>query len=163
MDILQLCCFTDLWSGKHEITSIDIKTGNNVFDLDDNAGKQFDLIVAAPPCTQFTKANSYNWYLFPAEEIRIAKKCFVICVNSGKPWLFENPPGRIEKFLPELTPFRILTWQSELTHKEYVCYSNFLVMCSGTFVTRDYIKRKKMEREKWQPDFIRDIERSLCL
>lgn len=162
MNILQLCCFTDLWSSIHEICSIDLKTGNNVLDLSDDIGKEFDLIVSAPPCTQFTSANALNWSENPIEYIKIARKCFSICINSGAYWFLENPPGRIEKLIPELTMYRIITWTGNQTNKQYVIYGNFLILSSGASrYGKENIKRNKRIREMWQPDFIADIERSL--
>jgi hypothetical protein len=163
MRILQLCCFTDLWHSIHEICSIDLKTGNDVLDLYDDFGKEFDLIVSAPPCTQFTKANSLSWVPFPELYIRIAKKCFDISILSGKFWLLENPPGRIEKFLPGLTKFRMLTWSDFRTNKEYIVYSNFLILSTGPRYGKPGSTNNltKKQAEKWQPDFIADVERSL--
>jgi hypothetical protein len=163
MNILQLCCFTDLWHSKHEICSIDLKTGNNVLDLSDDIGKEFDLIVSAPPCTQFTKANSLNWSEYPELYIAIAKKCFDISVQSGVFWLLENPPGRIETFIPALTNYRMLTWSGTRTNKEYVIYSNFLILSCGPRYGKpgSISNLSKRQAEKWQPDFIADIERSL--
>lgn len=54
MKILQLCCVSNLWSDKHEVHSVDIKTGSDVLLLPNDFGKNFDLICSAPPCDQFT-------------------------------------------------------------------------------------------------------------
>ena len=162
MNILQLCCFTDLWHSMHEICSIDLKTGNNVLDLADDFGREFDLIVSAPPCTQFTKANSHAWSKNPELYIAIAKKCFTISILSGTFWLLENPPGRIETFIPALTSYRMLTWHGYRTNKEYVVYSNFLILSYGRRYGKQSVSNySKRVAEKWQPDFIADIERSL--
>ena len=163
MNILQLCCFTDLWNSINEICSMDKKTGNDVLDLPDDFGKQFDLIVSAPPCTQFTKANNTRWLPYPELDIIIAKKCFDISIQSGALWLLENPPGRIETFLPGLTAYRMVTWSGLRTNKEYVLYSNFLILTSGPRYGKpdSTLNLSKRQREKWQPDLIADIERSL--
>lgn len=157
MRILQLCCFTDLWNSKHEVISIDIKNGIDIFSLSDYIGREFDFIVAAPPCDQFTVANNRNWLYNPKPFIDIAKKCYSICINSYTSWLLEQPPGRIEKFIPELKNYRIGTWQSQLTTKKHIIYSNmlFIVNIGGGKLP---IKRNKRIREAWQPDFVRDIE-----
>lgn len=163
MNILQLCCFTDLWHSVNEICSIDKKTGNDILDLPDNFGQEFDLVVSAPPCTQFTKANCTHWVPIPQDYIEIAEKCFRISVQSGTFWLLENSPGRIETFLPGLTKYRMVTWSGSRTNKEYVLYSNFLILTSGPRYGKpgSTSNLSKIAREKWQPDLIADIERSL--
>lgn len=160
MKILQLCCFSNLWSSIHDVTSIDLKTGQNVLSLSDDFGKNFDLIVSAPPCTQFTKANNLRWNPYPATQVKIAEKCFLISLRSGSKWFIENPPGRLETFLPGLSYYRLYTWHGGKTNKEYVIYSNFLMLFSifprygkpGS--VNNYSKNK---RDLWQPDFIDSI------
>jgi site-specific DNA-cytosine methylase len=163
MNILQLCCFTDLWHSKHEICSYDLRTGNDILDLPDDFGRNFDLVVSAPPCTQFTKANNLNWIDNPWDYINIAKKCFTMSINSGAMWFLENPPGRIETFLPELTNYRMLTWSGTRTNKEYVIYSNFLILSCGYRYNKpgSTSNMSLRNRDRWQPDLIADIERSL--
>ena len=165
MKILQLCCISNLWDSQHEVTSYDLKTGTDILTLDNNIGKEYDLIVSAPPCDQFTKANQHNWLIYPDYFIKVAYKCYRISIQSGKPWLLENPPGRIEKFITGLTNYRIMTWQGTQTNKEYVIYANFLIMSNkvkrygkpGSI--NNYSKEK---RELWQTDFIDDISRSIA-
>lgn len=162
MKILQLCCFSNLWQPGHIVESVDLKLQTDVLYLPQDYGKKFDLVCAAPPCDQFTKANSSNWVVYPDQFIRIAKHCFDICRSTGALWFLENPPGRIETFIPALTKFRILTWSGSLTNKEYVLYSNFLIM--PLFVPRygkANIPRSKVLREVWQKDLIQTIESSL--
>jgi site-specific DNA-cytosine methylase len=164
MKILQLCCFTNLWGPDHFVESIDLKQNRNLFNYPRDYGKNFDLVVAAPPCTQFTKANSHNWKSYPASSIKLAQLCFHICRSTAGFWFLENPPGRIERFLPELTKYRVLTWSGQITNKEYVLYSNFLIF--KTMVNRygkQNITRSKLKREKWQPDFIQTIKSNLSL
>lgn len=162
--ILQLCCVSNLWPEWAEVTSIDIQTGHNVLDLPSDFGKNYDFICSAPPCDQFSKANSLGWAHHPTNFINIAKKCLEISQNSGKYWFLENPPGRIEKFIPELTEYRLMTWHGTRTNKEYVIYGNFLVMSNKV---RRYGKPgtinnySKLKRELWQPDFIADISRTV--
>jgi len=159
MKILQLCCFTNLWGPTHTVESIDIKSGRNVLKLPRNYGQNFDLVVAAPPCTQFTKANSPHWLGYPIQDIEIAQACFDLCRSTRGFWFLENPPGRIENFLPALTQFRVLTWAGSQTNKEYILYSNFLIM--NMYVQRygkKSIARSKAIREEWQPDLIETIK-----
>ena len=164
MRVLQLCFFSNYWPVIHQVYSVDIKNNIDVLDLPQNFGKSFDIIISAPPCTQFTKANSSSWDKSPDYLISVAKKCFDISINSGKPWLLENPPGRIEKFLPGLTQYRIATWHGGVTNKEYIIYSNLLFLFPkhkrygkpGSI--NNYSKTK---RELWQPDFFQSIYNQL--
>ena len=162
MKVLQLCCFTNLWPSDFKVFSVDLKTGGNVMDLSLSSGKEFDLVVAAPPCTQFTKANSPAWSIYPENDVLLARKCFDICIRSGGFWFMENPPGRIETFIPELKFYRVLTWSGFYTNKEYIVYSNFMILNKPV---RRYgkanISRSKLLRESWQPDFIDTIVKSL--
>lgn len=166
MRILQLCCISNHWSDIFEVESIDIKTGSDVLDLPDDYGKSFDIIVSAPPCDQFTKANQHNWEPSPDYFIKVAEKCFKISVESGKYWFLENPPGRIEKLITGLKHYRLMTWQGTFSNKEYVIYSNLVILSNkvkrygkpGTI--NNYSKTK---REEWQKDFVADIERTLLL
>lgn len=162
MKILQLCCFTDLWNSIHEVESIDLKLGLDIFNYPDEYASEFDLVCAAPPCDQFTIANNLRWQNSPDYFIEVAKKCFSMCLNTGLYWFLENPPGRIEKFIPELTKYRIITWTGSRTNKQYVIYGNFLIIARpAKRYGKANINRNKKIREIWQPDLIENIE--LCL
>ncbi|MBE3035894.1 MAG: hypothetical protein IMZ70_02255 [Candidatus Atribacteria bacterium] len=166
MKILQLCCFTNLWGTSHEVYSIDLRLKRNIFDYPWNYGKNFDLVCAAPPCDQYTKANNQNWLPDPVLFNAVTAKCLQICQSSGLIWFLENPPGRIETFFPALTPFRIKTWNGNVTKKEYVIYSNSLMLFpvnhryQGTGTISNLTKK---QRERWQPDFIQDVMQALDL
>jgi hypothetical protein len=160
MNILQLCFLSNLWPPDYNVCSIDIQTGSDVLDLPVNFGSNFDFIVAAPPCDQFTKANSLNWVIYPDYFIKVAKRCFDICVTSSKPWILENPPGRIEKFIPDLSKYRIATWHGAITNKEYIIYSNqlFLLKYNPRYGKPGSVNNwTKAHREAWQPDFFQDL------
>lgn len=159
MRILQLCCFTNLWSTDHEVESIDLKNGKNVLDLPDNYGKSFDLVCASPYCRQFTRASAWIWKDYPDNDIQLVKKCLTICLSTGKYWFLENPPGRIEFFIPELKKYRILVWSGSITGKQYVVYGNFILLTPGyrRKVGIPYPRKKEL-REAWQSDFISNIQ-----
>lgn len=160
--ILQLCCFTNLWGSQFQVESHDIRNNKNIFDLPDQYGKSFDLIACAPPCDQFTIANNRNWQTYPEYQIRVAKKCFAICQLSGKPWFIETTIGRIEKFLPELKPFRAGVWQSRLTTKRHTIYSNILLMFPIQKGNMSIVRTRSVKkRDAWQPDLIQDIKNSI--
>lgn len=166
MKILQLCCFTNLWGNEHYVESYDLRNNKDIFDIPLNYSNNFDLICAAPPCDQFTKANSHHWEIYPAHFIKIAIHCFNICNNSNKLWFIENPPGRIELFIPELKKYRIITWRSPTSNKEYIIYSNFIItQLTSIRYNRNPIKKlnnmTKKQREAWDPMLIIDIKKSL--
>jgi site-specific DNA-cytosine methylase len=160
MRILQLCCFNNDWSASIEVVSIDIRTGTNVFSISPSYVQQFDFVIGAPPCTQFSKANCNRWVPFP-REVLIAQQVFKLCMHS-KTWLIENPPGRIEKFLPGLSLFRIMTFQDPFHNKESVLYSNRLFI--QPFTSR-YGKtphtNNRLLRLKFSPGLIPFLESQL--
>lgn len=158
MKILQLCFFkNDYWNKEHTVESWDIKNGKDIMTLSPYYGQEFDIILAAPPCTQFTKANQHNWTVYPARHIAIAKKCIQICENSKKPFIFETVPGRLEKFIPEIIKYRALTWMSSETGKQHILYSNILLITPYRIRGNKMIARSKSKREEWQPDLVNDI------
>ena len=160
MKVLQLCFVSNFWPSHFQVNSIDLKTGGNVLDLPDNFGSNFDLIVSAPPCDQFTKANSLNWEQSPDYFVSVALKCLKISELSGKPWLLENPPGRISVFIPDLLKYRIATWHGLVTNKEYVVYSNTLFLFNYTpryGKPGSILNYSKSKRELWQLDFFNEI------
>jgi hypothetical protein len=160
MKILQLCFVNNLWPSHFEVESIDIQTGTDVLLLPRHYGKNYDFIVAAPPCDQFTKANQLNWQVYPDYFIKVAEKCLQICEQSGKHWLFENPPGRIEKLIPGLTKYRICTWHGITSKKEYVVYSNRLFLFQKPLRYsggKSISNGNKLQREAWLPEFHKEI------
>ena len=165
MKILQLCCFTNHWSDYHQVESHDIKNGKDIFDLPDDYGKNFDFIISAPPCRQFTVANSRNWEEYPKQYIEIARKCFTISILSGKPWVLENVIGRIAKLLPELKPYRVGTWKDTKTTKKHLIFSNCLIMLNIVDQTDSFpvnlMSSKREHREAWNPSFIRSIAQNI--
>jgi hypothetical protein len=103
------------------------------------------------------------WEDYPEQSIKIAKKCLSMCLETGLYWFLENPPGRIEKFIPELTKYRILTWTGLRTNKQYNIYGNFLILKrpAPRYGKLGKSPRLKKTREMWQPDLIENIE--ICL
>lgn len=124
MKVLGLCMFTDEFSFTHEFEFIDLSLGKDIFHLSNDYGQKSDLILGAFPCNQFTKANSSRWLKNPYINIAIALKCLVICEKSGKPWILENPPGRLERLIPAFSKYRQITLSDLTTNKEWVLYSN---------------------------------------
>lgn len=167
MRILQLCCFTNHWGEDHQVESWDIKDGKDIFSLPDDYGKNFDLIISAPPCRQFTVANNRNWHKEPTEYINIARKCLTISEQSDKPWILENVIGRIDKLIPELKKYRIGTWKSTTTTKKHLIFSNTMIFLNVVDQTNCkpinliWGGKYRHKREAWEPSFIESINRNL--
>jgi hypothetical protein len=152
MNILALCFANYYWKNQ---TNIDLKLGTDVLKCETTIGQNYDLILAAPPCDQFTKANAQSWERYPATFVAIANKCLDLSLNSGKPFVLENPPGRIERFIPGLSRFRMITYQDTGSNKEYILYSNHLLIIP--YVKRygkSVCPRNKAIREKWTTGLI---------
>jgi len=161
MNVLQLCCFTNFWPDC-EVESWDLRNGRDIFNIPDGYANNFDLVCAAPPCDQFTKANSHSWDQYPEHFIKIALRCFEICLQSKSKWFLEQPPGRIETFIPELSKFRTILWKSPSSNKEYVIYSNFLILQTtssryGRNPKKLQVNMTKKQREAWDPDLVNEI------
>lgn len=170
MRILQLCCFTNLWGHDHQVENYDLRLKKDIFTVDRDYPGLFDLVCAAPPCDQFTKANAHHWQDHPAQFINVAQRCFELCQATGSKWFLENPPGRIEKFIPGLKRFRAITWRSPNSNKEYVIYSNFIILQSpgkryvaGRNGRRKFCNQSKRQREAWDPALIECISAALAL
>jgi site-specific DNA-cytosine methylase len=116
--------FTNHWGSEFEVESHDIINGKDVFDLPDDYGKNYDFVLCAPPCTQFTKVNNHNWLLYPFEDIEIVRKCLRICLFSHKPFILENPPGRLTRLVPELEYIKLFNLNDITTNKEWILYGN---------------------------------------
>lgn len=164
MRVLQLCCFTNFWDSKFKVESWDIRNGKNVLDMPYDYGKSFDIIVSAPPCNQFTKANAHHWEVRPELYIDIAQKCFDVSVMSGRAWYLENPPGRIEKFLPGLKQYRLINFRFPDSNKEYIIYGNTMLLNIVTTrygnSSRRFNNMSVKQREAWHPDLIKTIQKT---
>jgi hypothetical protein len=148
MRILQLCCFSNLWPTDYDVVNIDLSTGLNVLDLPFDYGKDFDFIISAPPCTQFTKANSSHWVENPLMDIAIVQHCLAISLLSGKPFILENPPGRLDKLLPVITKYRKICLSDIASNKEWVLYSNMKLIRPSNARYGKAIVSSKSKRDK---------------
>ena len=166
--VLQLCCFTNLWGEQFQVESYDLRLKKDIFDIPQDYPGQFDLVCAAPPCDQFTKANAHHWQDYPEQFVKIAQLCFDLCKQSGGLWFLENPPGRIEKFIPGLKQFRTINWRDPDGNKEYILYSNFIIMqapgkryAAGRDGKRKFCNQSKKQREAWNPLLVESIKSSI--
>lgn len=165
MKILQLCCFTNRWGEDHEVDSYDLRLKKDIFDIHLDQLEKYDLIVAAPPCDQFTKANAHHWEQNPQKYIDIARQCLLICEYSNKPWWLENPPGRIEKLIPELTKYRLANVRFKNSNKEYIIYGNRILLIPNTkrygHPSSKFNNMTKKQREAWHPDLVNIFKNSI--
>lgn len=156
--ILQLCCFSNHWPEDCIVESWDIINGKNVMEL--VPGKMnYDLILAAPPCTQFTKASSWMWEIYPKKDIDLVNHIIEICEKSKCLWVIENPPGRIEQLVPGLKKYRVCTLNNIDSNKEWILYSNLLIMSNylmryGRACESNKTKRQKLEYNKYFIDVL---------
>ncbi len=159
--ILSLFDFSGSWSKPYkqngfEVIQIDLKKGIDLLHFD---YKKIDKhcikgILAAPPCTHFTRASQHLWNQYDiigktAASIQLVEKTLEI-VNYFNPdfWAVENPPGRIEKLIPQLKNLRLMSFHPYFYGDAYSKYTilygnfnNFLIRCE---VKKEYaVKDKK--------------------
>lgn len=81
-----------------ECTGVDITEGHNypyefiksdVFDLDINYLKKFDLIHASPPCQFYIPVNKWRDNKYP-DLLGLTRE---LLLKTGKPFIIENVPG----------------------------------------------------------------------
>jgi hypothetical protein len=114
---------TILWDYKHEGCILQ-HFDRLVFKIDEaiEAGYVPYGLFAAPPCTDISAAGAQYWPAKDAENAPEGYECFsnrseyaealaaiVLVLRDLYDWNFwtlENPPGRLEKMVPELKPFR---------------------------------------------------------
>ena len=101
------------WQAGNDVLRLDTKTGFDVEDLNvswfmENTNADFDLIFAAPPCTDFTVSGAQYWKTKDLNGTTAASLELVFqilkCVEFLGPemWVIENPVGRLPKLIPGL-------------------------------------------------------------
>lgn len=118
--LLSLFDFTGAWARPFEeagwnVLQVDIKHGDDVRDfsarwLIENVCQGFliDGVVAAPPCTDFSRSGARHWAAKDADG-RTADSVHLVyqtlrTIDFLRPdfWALENPIGRIARLVPEL-------------------------------------------------------------
>ena len=127
--LLSLFDFSGQWSGpfydsgEWDVIQWDIKLGEfmdiNLLDSAETVLEMFenvDAIIAAPPCTHFTKSGAQYWAIKDEdgrtwEMVELVRQVMRL-VDLFRPtdpeydgvffWTVENPVGRIQKLVPEL-------------------------------------------------------------
>src|SRR5438445_293570 len=98
MRVLDLCCGLGGWvvSG-HRFIGVDVRRfpypGElilaDVRNFDGRRFQSFDLIVASPPCNEFTQAKRFHGITIDPD-LSIVRACFRIAKESGVPIVLEN-------------------------------------------------------------------------
>lgn len=107
------------WSAPFEevttVVRVDLLDGWDVLSLSPASFSHVTGVLLAPPCTCFTNASSLHWKRFDdmgatAQAVRLVTHSLDL-IREWKPafWCLENPPGRLEKLVPELKGLQ-LTW-----------------------------------------------------
>lgn len=105
--ILSLCCRTGNWpryyaEAGYPVVSVDLDAGEDV-RLQEYPGRVWG-ILAAPPCTEFSKAGARHWERKGTaallEGLSVVDACLRI-ITMARPtwWALENPLGRLRRYL----------------------------------------------------------------
>lgn len=115
--LLSLFDYTGNWSRPYEsagweVTRVDVKTGLRLEDITPrwiaDCGP-FQGVLAAPPCTDFCLSGTQYWKDKDnsgrtAESVLLVKRTLAIIAHA-EPffWALENPAGRLNQLIPELS------------------------------------------------------------
>lgn len=108
------------WEETHDVVRVDLQAGRDVLDLKPEDFAAVDVLLAAPPCTHFTKAGSRHWPAFDADgrtrqSVQLVRHTLKLA-RAWKPRVFalENPAGRLPKLVPavaKLPRWSFSPWQ----------------------------------------------------
>lgn len=106
--ILSLCDFTGNWSqpyadAGYDVRRMDIQHGQDIRLLE-HLGAPVHGILAAPPCTVFSKAGAWKWKEWGEEGLLAGLALVDACLRAVavyRPawWALENPAGRLKRWL----------------------------------------------------------------
>ena len=106
--ILSLCDFTGNWSRPYEeagyqVIRVDLQHGQDVRLLR-RIDEPIHGILAAPPCTHFSKAGAHRWAAKGdaaiLEGLAIVDACLrAVAIYQPVWWALENPAGRLKNYL----------------------------------------------------------------
>jgi hypothetical protein len=124
--LLSLFDYTGAWAEPYlgngwTVFQLDIKLGTDIMEIDtmwlyenvfDNSPDgTVDGIIAAPPCTDFSRSGAQYWPEKDrngdtdksAELVRQVLRIVDVCMPDF--WAIENPVGRLNRVVPELQPY----------------------------------------------------------
>lgn len=150
--ILSLFDYTGNWSepyrlAGYDVKIIDVKRGTDIMTWYYKRIKKNSVIgiLAAPPCTHFTKASSLNWESYDKEGLTqysvnlVIKILEIVLYFNPQFWAIENPPGRLTKLLPRLSKYRLLNFSpseyGDPIYKYTILYGVF-----NSFLIKSYVK-----------------------
>lgn len=106
--ILSLCDYTGIWSAPYakagyEVRTVDLQAGQDVRLLE-HLGRPVHGILAAPPCTVFSKAGAWKWQAKGdqglLEGLALVDACLrAVAIYRPAWWALENPAGRLSRWL----------------------------------------------------------------
>jgi hypothetical protein len=126
--VVSLCDFSGRWAqpwadAGHTVILIDLKHGDNVLvtsrtlgDIERaveavGPGAGVDVLLMAPPCTDFSSSGAQYWARKDADgttraAVYVVEACLLIR-DAFDPliWALENPVGRLNRCVPELAGF----------------------------------------------------------
>lgn len=121
MRLISLFDFSGTWSAPwratHDVVQVDIQHGQDVLDVKPGDFTDVDVVLAAPPCTYYTKAGSRYWAQWDADgtteaSVRLVRHTLdLIRAWAPRVWCIENPAGRLPLLVPELSEVARLTVQ----------------------------------------------------
>lgn len=121
--IISLFDFSGNWSlpylrAGYNVIQIDSKLGTDIFDFNYKAIliSKVHGILAAPPCTDFSKAGANLWDVknhngttIKSLEL-ISLTLDIIYYFNPYWWVLEQPSGRLEVLIPEFKNFRLISF-----------------------------------------------------
>lgn len=103
--ILSLCDYSGVWSrpyeeAGYEVVRIDLQHGRDV-RLTEHLGRPVHGVLAAPPCTVFSKAGAWKWgEAGVLDGLSVVDACLrFVAVHRPAFWALENPAGRLRRWL----------------------------------------------------------------
>lgn len=106
--ILSLCDYTGNWSRPYEdsgysVIRVDLKNGQDLRLLR-KIDRPIHGILAAPPCTHFSRAGAWKWKekgdTALLEGLSVVDACLrAVAIYRPTWWCLENPIGRLQEFL----------------------------------------------------------------
>lgn len=107
--VLSLCDHSGAWAAPwraagHEVRCLDLKRGEDIRLLEFIRGP-VEVILCAPPCTDFTVSGAQYWPAKDADGRTLASLALVdaclraVALYQPRVWALENPVGRLRRWL----------------------------------------------------------------